>query len=74
MMGLVGGYDAHFYCDSCNAFSQGYGQTKAEAIRDIRNRGWVLKRDGLVLCEACKKRKNIAIIPEDDRNGCEWNI
>ncbi|MBR7688549.1 MULTISPECIES: hypothetical protein [Acinetobacter calcoaceticus/baumannii complex] len=43
MMGLVGGYDAHFYCDSCNAFGQGYGQTKAEAIRDIRNRGWVLQ-------------------------------
>lgn len=73
-MGLVGGYDAHFYCDSCNVFGQGYGQTKAEAIRDIRNHGWVLKRDGLVLCESCKNRKNIVIIPEGDRNGCEWNI
>ncbi|MGC9655400.1 UNVERIFIED_CONTAM: hypothetical protein KWD66_14490 [Acinetobacter pittii] len=73
-MGLVGGYDANFYCDSCNAFGQGYGQTKAEAIRDIRNRGWLLKRNGLVLCEICKSRKNIAITPEDDRNGCEWNI
>lgn len=73
-MGLVGGYDGHFYCDSCNEFGHGYGQTKAEAIRNIRDSGWLLKRNGVVLCKYCKDKKDIAIIPEDDRNGCEWNL
>lgn len=76
-MGLVGGYVAHFYCDSCNTFAElGQVQTLEEALKAAAGGqgGWLFREDGVVLCEECKKLPNPPIIPEDDREGWEWNF
>ncbi len=75
-MGMVGCYDAHFYCDCCNEFSQvAQVETYEEAIEAAQkgNGGWLFRADGVILCETCKDIKNPTLIPENKREGSVWN-
>lgn len=75
-MGMIGCYDAHFYCDKCEAFAEVSNvQTYSEAIKAAQKGegGWLLRSDGVVLCEECKVIKNPTLIPEDNREGGAWN-
>ena len=75
-MGIVGCYDAHFYCDCCNQFAQSeHVETYEEAINAMQEGedGWLFRPDGVVLCSACKVLENPVLIPEDNREGGEWN-
>lgn len=75
-MGMVGCYDAHFYCDCCNEFSQvAQVETYEEAIEAAQkgNGGWLFRADGVILCETCKDIENPTLIPENKREGSVWN-
>lgn len=75
-MGMYGSYDAHFYCDSCKAFAEvGAVQTFSEAINAAKKGagGWLLRSDGVVLCEECKTNPKPELLDEDEREGGPWN-
>ena len=74
-MGMLGGYDAHFYCDCCKAFTEVNGigvETYSDAIKIIRTH-WKLRPDGVVLCDKCKLLPNPPLISEEQREGTIWN-
>jgi ferredoxin len=81
-MGIVGGYDAHFYCDCCNDFCEVNGiglETYQDIIHLIKKdedkkQSWLLRDDGVVLCGKCKTQNNPELIKESDREGSSWNI
>lgn len=81
-MGMVGGYDAHFYCDCCNDFCEVNGigvETYQDAIHlmkkdEDKKQSWLLRDDGVVLCEKCKVQNSPEIIKEDDREGYIWTL
>lgn len=72
-MGMLGMYDAHFYCDACQAFEQSEEvHTAAEARKQVKKIGWKFKKDGSILCQKCSIDKSAAVMPEDARNGSDW--
>ncbi|MBJ9901971.1 hypothetical protein [Acinetobacter bereziniae] len=72
-MGIVASYCAHFYCDSCNDFMEvGEYQTYSETIKNVKA-AWLLRSDGVVLCEKCQKIENPVLIDEAKREGINWN-
>ena len=81
-MGMVGGYDAHYYCDCCNDFCEVNGigvETYQDAIHlmkkdEDKKQSWLLRDDGVVLCEKCKAQNNPEIMNEDDREGYVWTL
>lgn len=74
-MGMYGCYDAHFYCDKCNAFNEVSNvQTYSEAIKVMQKGEWLLRSDGVVLCGECKEIETPVLIPEDEREGGAWNM
>lgn len=76
-MGIVGCYEAHFYCDCCKKFTEVTQiETRQEAI-EVASRavdGWLFRDDGTILCDVCKELENPDLIPEDKREGYEWNF
>jgi hypothetical protein len=69
---MLGAYCAHYYCDVCNKFAQIDDQvySVADANRNIRSLGWVLKKNGEVRCP--NHTGNETPIAEDDREGQLW--
>lgn len=67
---MTGGYCAHFYCDVCKKFIEAVsGDNAGQARKEIRERGWKLKRNGLVICDECNPKN---ALNESDREGIEW--
>lgn len=76
-MGMVGCYDAHFYCDCCKKFIEVTEfETRHEAIEGASKGedGWLFRDDGTILCSVCKKLEDPDLIPEGKREGYEWNF
>ena len=72
-MGMLGCYEAHFYCDCCNEFMEcGEYPTLDETLENVK-KFWLLRTDGVILCEKCKEIENPTLIKEDKREGYEWN-
>ena len=72
-MGLISSYCAHFYCDCCNKFREvGEYETYSEAVKNIKG-FWLLRSDGVVLCDKCKEIDAPILISEDSREGGAWN-
>ncbi|WP_180062124.1 hypothetical protein [Acinetobacter sp. YH12120] len=72
-MGMLGRYEAHFYCDCCNDFMEvGEYETRSETVKNVK-KFWLLRKDGVVLCEKCKEIENLTLIPEYSREGGAWN-
>ena len=73
-MGMLGGYCAHYYCDVCNRFELIDDQvySAADANRNIRSCGWVLKNNGEVRCPDHKGRESPII--DDEGEGCHWQV
>lgn len=75
-MGVVGCYTAHFYCDCCNEFAEvaqleTYEECLEAASKGVE--GWLFRDDGIVLCDTCKTLVAPKLIPEEKREGGEWN-
>lgn len=75
-MGMLGIYNAHYYCDRCNKFQEIGDQVYSarEANKAIRSLGWILSRKGDVLCDDCAKKPKATLIlmPDDNREGSDW--
>lgn len=75
-MGMLGGYNAHYFCDCCNKFAEVNDQvySAAQANKVIRAMKWILLPDGSVICDSCaaKPRGELVFIPEPDREGVWW--
>ena len=72
-MGMYGSYCAHFYCDSCNKFREvGEHETYSKTVIHMRD-FWLLRSDGVVLCEECKTSPKPELLDEDKREGGPWN-
>ncbi len=70
-MGMLGAYDAHFYCDCCGAFEQALDVNNAgQARSQMRKFGWKLRPDGTTICKACPTDK--PLLPEAEQQGGEW--
>lgn len=78
---MVGGYDAHFYCDCCNDFCEVNG-IGVETYQDVihlmkkdedKKESWLLRDDGVVLCEKCKTKNPLKLMKENNREGSMWN-
>ena len=75
-MGVVGCYTAHFYCDCCNDFAEVANVETYEECLEAASKGkdgWLMREDGVILCEVCKSLKVPELIPEEKREGIEWN-
>lgn len=48
---LTEGYSIHAYCEKCSAFGEGFGDSRAEAARELKRMGWhVGIRGGRAYC------------------------
>lgn len=60
---IVEGYTMDLYCDTTleHGFERGQAQyagaTRGDCTRQARRAGWILKRNGLVVCPDCNPRK-----------------
>lgn len=51
---LVGNYTLHAYCDECNFFHEVTGGNYSEAIKELREAGWLVSRkEDYVACPVC---------------------
>lgn len=72
-MGMLGAYDAHFYCDVCKeCTTSDQVHTAEEARTQVREEGWKFRRDGAILCPQHANDKTPALISEDKREGSDW--
>jgi hypothetical protein len=61
---LVGGYSIEVYCDQKlerwdhQWRGEGYGQTRAQALKDLLSQGWKIHRDNTATCPQCCRSKD----------------
>jgi len=71
-MGMIGGYNADYYCDFCNASTSVTSENTATgANKVVRERGWKLKRNGEVACPDHGTGNHSL---NKQRSGNEWQV
>lgn len=64
---IADGYTMDLYCDAMpwgdHPFEylphSYYGRTRADCVRQARERGWRFKRDGTVICPLCNRERGV---------------